>query len=76
MEIELHEDVRVLALQPSGPIPSPPESPRIYDGFLTPRPTVFVVDPDPATGKMVKDLLQGYKLTVQGYAFGSSSLRL
>jgi len=46
----------------------------IYDAAPLQAPTVFVVDPDPATGKMVKDLLDGYKLTVQAYASGREFL--
>ncbi|MGA2256766.1 MAG: response regulator [Thermoguttaceae bacterium] len=37
---------------------------------LAQRPTVFVVDPDPVTGKMVEELLQGHKLTVRAYSSG------
>jgi FixJ family two-component response regulator len=37
------------------------------DDVLAKTPIVFVVDPDPVTGKTVQDLLQGYELTVQVY---------
>jgi len=40
------------------------------DEALVQTPTVFVVDPDPVTGRMVEDLLQGYELTVQVYPSG------
>ena len=33
-------------------------------------PTVFVVDPDPATGMMVKDLLHGHGMKVEEFASG------
>jgi two-component system, LuxR family, response regulator FixJ len=42
----------------------------IHDDVLAQSPTVFVVDPDPVTGKMVKDLLHGYELTVQVHTSG------
>ena len=29
-----------------------------------------MVDPDPATGSMVENLLQGYRMAVEGYATG------
>jgi len=45
-------------------------SAEIHDDVLTRLPTVFVIDPDPGTGKMVKDLLQGRRLTVRTYASG------
>jgi len=40
------------------------------DAVLDHPPTVFVVDPDPLTGSTVKDLLQGYRLTVEVYPSG------
>ncbi|MGA2253731.1 MAG: response regulator [Thermoguttaceae bacterium] len=46
------------------------ESAEIHDDVLAISPTVFVVDPDPVTGTMVKDLLRGYNWTVQAYASG------
>ena len=42
----------------------------IRDDFQADSPTVFVVDPDPATGNTIKDLLHGQDLTVQSYASG------
>ncbi len=42
----------------------------IDEEILEQPPTVFVVDPDPVTGTMVKDMLQGHELTVEGYASG------
>ena len=70
MELGIHEDVLVAALPRSRPIRSSAESAKTYDGVLTQSPTVFVVDPDPVTGKIVKDLLQGQKVTIQAYASG------
>ncbi len=46
------------------------DSAEIDDEVLAQPPTVFVVDPDPVTGTMVKDLLQGHELTVEEYASG------
>ena len=46
------------------------ESSAIHDDALLQTPTVFVVDPDPLSGKMVKDLLQGYEWAVQAYTSG------
>ena len=46
------------------------ESAEIDGEGLAKSPTVFVVDPDPATVMMVQDLLQGSGLTVEGYASG------
>jgi FixJ family two-component response regulator len=46
------------------------DSAGIHDDALAQAPTVFVVDPDPLTGKLAKDLLQGYKLKVQVYPSG------
>ncbi|MGO9115360.1 MAG: response regulator transcription factor [Thermoguttaceae bacterium] len=43
---------------------------EIYDEVLAQPPTVFVVDPDPVTATMVRDLLQGHKWTVEEYASG------
>ena len=40
------------------------------DDFREQSPVVYVVDPDPVTATTVKDLLQGYDLTVQAYASG------
>ncbi len=40
------------------------------DDASGPNPTVFVVDPDPATGTIVKELLQGYRMTVEVYSSG------
>ena len=42
----------------------------IHDAVPMQSSTVFVVDPDPVTGKMVKNLLQGHNVTVQVYASG------
>jgi FixJ family two-component response regulator len=33
-------------------------------------PTVFVVDPDPATGKIIKQVVDGYRVEVQAHASG------
>jgi len=66
MEVGIHEDVFVAPLRRSRSAALA----GIYDGVLTQSPTVFVVDPDPGTGKMVKDLLQEHDLTVEGYASG------
>jgi FixJ family two-component response regulator len=46
------------------------DSAELYDEVVAQPPTVFVVDPDPVTGTMVKDLLQGHELTVEAYASG------
>ena len=45
-------------------------SEAIRDSVSAQTPTVFVIDPDPATGRMVKDLLQGCNVTVQVHALG------
>ena len=46
------------------------ESAGFHDAALVQPPTVFVVDPDPVTADTVKDLLQGYNLTVQACRSG------
>ncbi len=46
------------------------ESAAIHDDILTPAPAVFVIDPDPVTGKLVQDLLRAYRLAVHVYASG------
>ena len=51
MELGIHEDVLVAALPRSRPIRSSDESAEIDDDVLTQSPTVFVVDPDPVTGR-------------------------
>jgi two-component system, LuxR family, response regulator FixJ len=38
--------------------------------FGTDIPTVFVIDPDPATGNSVRELVDGYRVKVQSYASG------
>jgi FixJ family two-component response regulator len=40
------------------------------DDVLSQPPTVFVIDPDPATGTMVEELLRGRGMTVEAYASG------
>ncbi len=40
------------------------------DDAPEPNPTVFVVDPDPATGTLINELLQGYQITVEVYSSG------
>jgi len=42
----------------------------IHDDVPMQCSTVFVIDPDPGTGKLVKDLFQAHELTVQVYASG------
>ncbi len=46
------------------------QSDALVDPTALVPPTVFVIDPDPATGMLVKELVAGYKLTVQAYASG------
>ena len=46
------------------------DSAAIQDIGLAEAPTVFVVDPDPVTRTMIKDLLQGSNWMVQGYTSG------
>ncbi|MGO9111268.1 MAG: response regulator transcription factor [Thermoguttaceae bacterium] len=46
------------------------ESAEIDDVVFAQPPTVFVVDPDPVTGTMVRDLLHGHELAVEEYASG------
>jgi len=70
MEVGIHDDVLVVALPRSRSIPHPAESAGIENSVLAQSLTVFVVDPDPVTGKIVKDLLQGHKLTVRAYPTG------
>ncbi len=70
MEVGICDNVVVAALPRRGLLPSPAESAETCDSVLTQSPTVFVVDPDPVTGKMVEDLLQGYEVTVQVHASG------
>src|SRR5271157_3475580 len=60
----------VAALSRSRSAPLTAESAEIDGEGLAQSPTVFVVDPDPDTVMMVKDLLQGSGLTVEGYASG------
>ena len=38
--------------------------------MFLPSPDGFVIDPDPTTGRTVKDLLNGYQLSVEAYASG------
>ena len=47
---------------------------QTYDDVYAECPTVFVLDPDPVTGTMVTDLLEGYTMTIERYASGRSSL--
>jgi len=49
---------------------SPATLPSAYDDVVAPSPTIFVIDPDPATGKLVQDILQGKELTLKVYASG------
>ncbi len=53
-----------------GPAALADGSAEIDDEVLAQPPTVFVIDPDPGTGTMVKDLLRGHELTVEEYASG------
>ncbi len=43
---------------------------QTYDDVYAECPTVFVLDPDPVTGTMVADLLEGYAMTIERYASG------
>jgi len=70
LEAGIHDDVHVAALRRSRSAPSAAGSAGFFDGVLTERPTVFVVDPDPITAKIVRDLLQGHKMAVRAYASG------
>jgi two-component system response regulator TtrR len=45
-----------------------------HDDAASPGAAVFVIDPDPSTGKLVKDLLQGYKFKVQVHESGREFL--
>ncbi len=64
------DDDLFAALRQSRFVPPAPELAEIQDGAVAQLPTVFVVDPDPATVTLVQDLLQGHKLAVEGYASG------
>jgi FixJ family two-component response regulator len=63
-------DVLVTELRMSRSAPFTAESVEIQDDVLLQVPTVFVIDPDPATGALVKELLAGYKFAVEVYASG------
>ena len=65
-----YDDDLAVALCRSRPAPPAAESVGVLDAVLAQPPTVFVVDPDPVTGKMAKELLQGYKLDVRVYLSG------
>ena len=64
------DDDLLAALRGSRFVPPAAELAEIEDGAVAQLPTVFVVDPDPATAALVQDLLQGHNLAVEGYASG------
>jgi len=68
MEVGSHENAA--AFRRSPPLLPVAKSTGIHDDVLAESPTVFVVDPDPLTGSTVKDLLHGYRLTVEVHASG------
>jgi FixJ family two-component response regulator len=51
-------------------VPSVLEAAKAHDDVLSHSPTVFVIDPDPDTGQLVKDLLHGHKVNVELSASG------
>jgi FixJ family two-component response regulator len=44
----------------------------VQNDFELEAPTVFVVDPDPATGRIVGELIEGHRIEVQSHACGRS----
>jgi len=68
--LETHDDVPVAPLVRSRPAPRGNTSTQQHGAAISQSPTVFVLDPDPVTGKMVENLLQGKSLTMQSYASG------
>jgi len=67
---EITDDVDVAQPVRSPPAPLAFESAGIHNDDTAESPTVFVVDPDPVTARMVEELFHGQKLAVQSYTSG------
>jgi FixJ family two-component response regulator len=46
--------------------------PYAEEGLEVEIPTVFVIDPDPATGRVVSELVDGHRIEVQSHTCGRS----
>ena len=65
-----YDDVPIAELRRDRSALSTARSAGFRDDVLAQPSTVFVVNPDPGTGTLVKDLLQGYEFRVQVYPSG------
>jgi len=68
--VEAHDDVPAVPIHWRQSAACTAEPAGTRTDAVAQFPTVFVVDPDPATGKMVEDLLQGQMFAVQAYTSG------